>query len=145
MFPDLQGWYVLPIMLLLGMAGGMAYATIPAFLKVRFNTNEILTSLMLVYVAQLFLDWLVRGHWRNPQGYNFPETVQFNPSAILPEIWMASGRAHWGFILALVAAVLAARAWRDKNNRVAAGLALALSIPNSVLAATFSTAALMGD
>lgn len=105
-FPDFQGWYVLPVMMLLGMAGGMAYASIPAFLKVRFNTNEILTSLMLVYVAQLFLDWLVRGPWRNPQGYNFPETVQFNASAILPEIWTTSGRAHWGFILALIAAIL---------------------------------------
>lgn len=104
-FPDFQGWYVLPIMLLLGMAGGAAYATIPAFLKVRFNTNEILTSLMLVYVAQLFLDWLVRGPWRNPQGYNFPETIQFNASAVLPEIWTESGRAHWGFILALIAAL----------------------------------------
>ena len=105
-FPDFQGWYVLPIMLLLGMAGGMAYATIPAFLKVRFNTNEILTSLMLVYVAQLFLDWLVRGPWRNPQGYNFPETVQFSDSAILPAIWPDSGRAHWGFALAIIAAVV---------------------------------------
>ena len=49
--------------------GGAAYAAIPAFLKARFNTNEILTSLMLVYVAQLLLDWLVRGPWRDPQGY----------------------------------------------------------------------------
>ncbi|MCO4316608.1 ABC transporter permease [Phyllobacterium sp. 21LDTY02-6] len=105
-FPDFQGWYVLPVMLVLGMAGGMAYAAIPALLKTRFNTNEILTSLMLVYVAQLFLDWLVRGPWRNPQGYNFPETIQFNSSAILPEIWTASGRAHWGFVLALLAALL---------------------------------------
>ena len=45
---------------------------IPALLKARFNANEILTSLMLVYVAQLFLDWLVRGPWRDPQGFNFP-------------------------------------------------------------------------
>ena len=121
-FPDFQGWYVLPIMLLLGMAGGMAYATIPAFLKVRFNTNEILTSLMLVYVAQLFLDWLVRGPWRNPQGYNFPETVQFSDSAILPAIWPDSGRAHWGFVLAhnrcggrLVHAVAHAERLRDQG------------------------------
>ena len=48
------------------------YAAIPALLKTRFNTNEILTSLMLVYVAQLFLDWLVRGPWRDPKGFNFP-------------------------------------------------------------------------
>ncbi|MGH6761597.1 MAG: ABC transporter permease [Phyllobacterium sp.] len=103
-FPEFQSWLVLPLMMILGLAGGAAYASIPAFLKVRFNTNEILTSLMLVYVAQLFLDWLVRGPWRNPEGYNFPETRQFNSSAILPEIWSASGRAHWGFILSLIAA-----------------------------------------
>lgn len=106
MLPEFQSWLVLPLMLVLGLAGGAAYASIPAFLKVRFNTNEILTSLMLVYVAQLFLDWLVRGPWRNPEGYNFPETRQFNSSAILPEIWSASGRAHWGFILSLIAALI---------------------------------------
>ena len=59
-------------MLLLGVLGGAAYGAIPAFLKTRFNTNEILTSLMLVYVAQLFLDWVVRGPWRDPKGFNFP-------------------------------------------------------------------------
>ncbi|ODT05551.1 MAG: sugar ABC transporter permease [Mesorhizobium sp. SCN 65-20] len=105
MFPEFQSWIVLPLMLLMGIVGGAAYAAIPAFLKVRFNTNEILTSLMLVYVAQLFLDWMVRGPWRNPEGLNFPETRNFNPSAVLPEIWSASGRAHWGFVFAIVAAV----------------------------------------
>jgi simple sugar transport system permease protein len=104
-YPELTGGWVLPAMLLTGIAGGAAYAAIPAFLKVRFNTNEILTSLMLVYVAQLFLDWLVRGPWRNPQGFNFPETRNFHADAILPEIWSASGRAHWGFVLALLVAV----------------------------------------
>ncbi|TIX70414.1 MAG: ABC transporter permease, partial [Mesorhizobium sp.] len=86
--------------------GGAAYAAIPALLKTRFNTNEILTSLMLVYVAQLFLDWLVRGPWRDPKGFNFPQTIQFNDSAILPELMPASGRANWGFVFAMVAAVL---------------------------------------
>jgi simple sugar transport system permease protein len=105
-FPGFQGWFVLPLMLLMGVAGGAAYAAIPALLKVRFNTNEILTSLMLVYVAQLLLDWLVRGPWRNPEGFNFPETRTFHEYAILPEIWSASGRAHWGFAFALIAAVV---------------------------------------
>lgn len=104
-FPEFHSWIVLPLMLLMGIAGGAAYAAIPALLKVRFNTNEILTSLMLVYVAQLFNDWLVRGPWRNPQGMSFPGTVRFHEYAILPQIWPDSGRAHWGFVFALLAAV----------------------------------------
>ncbi|TPW33206.1 ABC transporter permease [Martelella alba] len=95
---------LLPIMLLMGIAGGMLYAAIPALLKNYFNTNEILTSLMLVYVAQLFLDWLVRGAWRNPEGYNFPQSRQFVDAAILPEMF-SSGRAHYGFALAILAAI----------------------------------------
>jgi general nucleoside transport system permease protein len=106
MFPTLEGWFVIPLMLIMGMIGGAAFGAIPAFLKVRFQTNEILTSLMLVYVIQLFLDWMVRGPWRNPEGSNFPETRAFNPSAVLPEILPSSGRAHWGFIFAIIAAIL---------------------------------------
>ncbi|MDI7863205.1 ABC transporter permease [Rhizobiaceae bacterium n13] len=96
---------ILPLMLIMGAIGGALYAGIPALLKAHFNTNEILTSLMLVYIAQLFLDWLVRGAWRNPQGMNFPETRSFAPEAVLPPIMEASGRAHWSFVFALIAAV----------------------------------------
>ncbi|TWG94180.1 simple sugar transport system permease protein [Mesorhizobium sp. J18] len=106
LFPEFQSWIVLPIMLLLGIVGGAAYGSIPALLKVRFNTNEILTSLMLVYVAQLFLDWLVRGPWRNPEGFNFPQTRSFHEFAILPELLPASGRANWGFAFAIIAAIV---------------------------------------
>jgi simple sugar transport system permease protein len=105
LYPDLQGAYLLPLMLLMGMIGGAAYASVPALLKARFNTNEILTSLMLVYVSQLFLDWVVRGPWRDPMGYNFPQTVQFSSAARLPEL-LDSGRANLGFIFSIVAAVL---------------------------------------
>ncbi|NRG18812.1 ABC transporter permease [Rhizobiales bacterium] len=101
-FPDVQNSLVLPLMIIMGMAGGAAYAFIPAFLKTRFGTNEILTSLMLVYVAQLFLDWLVRGPWRNPEGFNFPESRAFHEYAILPEV-LESGRAHYGAVFAILA------------------------------------------
>ncbi len=104
-FYDWQSPLVLPLMMILGMLGGALFAAIPAFLKAHMNTNEILTSLMLVYVAQLFLDWLVRGPWRNPGGMNFPETRTFDSIAVLPEM-VASGRAHWGFGFAIIAAVL---------------------------------------
>src|SRR5271165_3912460 len=66
------GAWVLPAMLLLGAAAGALYALLPALGKVRFGASEILTSLMLVYVADLLLDYLVRGPWRDPHGYNFP-------------------------------------------------------------------------
>lgn len=105
-FPDASGPFVLPAMLVLGMLGGMVYAAIPAVLKTRFGTNEILTSLMLVYVAQLFLDWLVRGPWRDPAAMNFPQAPRFTGYAILPELLPASGRANIGILFALIAAVL---------------------------------------
>ncbi len=106
LFPDQAGFWVLPLMLVMAMAGGAGWAAIPAYLKNRFGANEILTSLMLVYVAQLFLDWLVRGHWRNPAGYNFPESRTYTDGQILPEMF-SSGPAHYGALLALIAVIIA--------------------------------------
>lgn len=96
---------VLPLMIIMGMIGGALYAAIPAILKSRFGTNEILTSLMLVYIAQQFVDWMVRSPWRDPKGMGFPGTKPFNDSAILPDIW-AGGDAHWGAIFAIICAVV---------------------------------------
>lgn len=106
LWPDFTPQLLLPLMVLLGAVGGALYGAIPALLKTRFNTNEILTSLMLVYIAQLFLDWLVRGPWRNPDGFNFPETRIFSDAATLPMVWPDSGRAHWGIVIAIAAAVV---------------------------------------
>ncbi|ODT17977.1 MAG: sugar ABC transporter permease [Kaistia sp. SCN 65-12] len=98
-FPDWQGPLILPAMLILGMLGGMAYAAIPALLKIRFGTNEILTSLMLVYVAQLFLDWLARGPWRNPEGHNFPDSRPFDGDQLLPTLFGTNIRISILFVL----------------------------------------------
>src|SRR6202050_2605211 len=95
------GHWVLPAMLLLGAAGGALYALIPALCKVKFGASEILTSLMLVYVADLFLDYLVRGPWRDPNGFNFPTTAEFDPVATVP-VLIAGGRLHLGAIIALI-------------------------------------------
>lgn len=65
LMPDFESAATLPLMMAFGAIGGALWALIPALLKTRFNTNEILTSLMLVYVASLLLDYLVRGPWRD--------------------------------------------------------------------------------
>src|SRR6188474_698549 len=101
------GWWVMPAMLILGALGGAAYALIPAICKVRFGASEILTSLMLVYVADLLLDYLVRGPWRDPKGYNFPTTAEFDSVATVP-LLIEGSRLHAGALVALVAVVLTA-------------------------------------
>src|SRR3974390_1069446 len=95
------GPWVLPAMLVMGAAGGALYAMIPAICKVKFGASEILTSLMLVYVADLFLDYLVRGPWRDPAGFNFPTTAEFDPVATVP-VLIEGGRLHLGAIIALL-------------------------------------------
>ena len=87
LFYGQEGFYILPIVILAGAVGGMLFALIPAILKTYFNTNEILVSLMLVYVSKLILDYLVVGPWSNPEGFNFPETRQFSESASMPTVF----------------------------------------------------------
>lgn len=94
------GWWLLPLMALAGIAGGMAWAAIPAFLRTRFQTNEILTSLMLVYVALLGLSMAVHGPLKDPQSFNFPESKLFQAAATMPAL-IGGTRAHVGFLIAL--------------------------------------------
>ena len=99
-FQDSGGAWVLPLMLVAGAAGGMAWAAIPAWLKTRFNANEILVSLMLVYVAKLTLSLLVHGPWRDPEGFNFPQSKMFADAALLPNL-LPGTRLNAGLLLAL--------------------------------------------
>ena len=105
LFYNQEGFYILPIIIIAGAIGGMFFALIPAVLKTFFNTNEILVSLMLVYVSKLLLDYLVVGPWSNPEGFNFPETRQFSESARMPVLFDGL-RVHAGIFLALATVVL---------------------------------------
>ena len=97
-------WIVLAI-LVAGVLGGMLWSAIVALLRDRFNANEILVSLMLVYVADLVLGYMVYGPWKDPAGYNFPQTITFLPVTKVPRL-VDGLRANIGVIIAL-AAVLA--------------------------------------
>ncbi len=116
-----NGPWLLPAMLLAGTLGGVALALVPAALKTRFGVNEILTSLMLVYVAELLLDWLVRGPWRDPAGFNMPNSVAFEPEATLP-LLIEGGRLNLGtpimLVAVLVVAILAARSLKGFEIRL---------------------------
>ncbi len=104
-FWNIDGFWLMPLILLGGTFGGLAWGAIPALLKVRFNANEILVSLMLTYVAILLLSVMVHGPLRDPTGFNFPESRLFHDAATLPKLFSA-GRGHLGFVFALIFAVL---------------------------------------
>ncbi|HPH14713.1 MAG TPA: ABC transporter permease [Burkholderiaceae bacterium] len=94
------GWIVVPVMLA-GVLGGMVWAGITALLRDRFNANEILVSLMLVYVAVQVLSYLVGGPWKDPQGFNFPQTKTFEAATRIPRLFEGS-RVSIGVVLALL-------------------------------------------
>jgi simple sugar transport system permease protein len=102
--PGTGAWFVIPV-LIAGVAGGMLWAGIVALLRDRFNANEILVSLMLVYVAGFVLNYLVYGPWKDPAGYNFPQTITFLKSTQVPKLFTGF-RVNAGVIVALVAVVL---------------------------------------
>lgn len=92
--------------LLAGVLGGMAWAGVVALLRDRFNASEILVSLMLVYVAEMLLSWLVYGPWKDPAGYNFPQTITFDAVTKIPRLF-SGVRANIGVLIALLATALA--------------------------------------
>ena len=96
-------WVFMWLGMLAGAIGGALWAGIVALLRDKFNANEILVSLMLVYVANLLLSYLVFGPWKDPQGFNFPQTVSFDDGTLLPRM-IKGFRLHWGFVIALAAA-----------------------------------------
>jgi simple sugar transport system permease protein len=93
-------WIVIPVMVA-GTLGGMFWAGVTAWLRDRFNANEILVSLMLVYVAVQVLSYLVSGPWKDPQGYNFPQTKTFDLVTRIPRLF-AGSRVSIGVFLALL-------------------------------------------
>lgn len=101
-FYEKEGFYIIPLILIAGAVGGMLWASIVAFLRTKFNANEILTSLMLSYVASLLLNLLIHGPLKDPDGYNFPESRLFSDSALLPILFDGT-RLHIGAIIAIIA------------------------------------------
>jgi simple sugar transport system permease protein len=112
--PGISPWLLLSLMLVGGFIGGALWGLIPAMLKAFLGVNEIITSLMLNYVAILWIQYLYYGPWKDPEGFGFPGTAPFVEAAWLPRLkdieWVSdlftTGRLHAGLILAIVAAIV---------------------------------------
>jgi simple sugar transport system permease protein len=122
-------------MIIAGILGGAAWAAIPAFLKTKLNVNEVLTSLMLVYVAFQLLGYLVTGPWKDPNGHNFPQTAPFTDAQLLPHslfgtpippglvialllmlgFWLLVSRSVYGFEVRVVGAAPSAARYAGFN------------------------------
>lgn len=107
-YPMEARWLIFPLMVVAGLAGGMVWAAIPAFLRIRFKTNEILVSLMLVYVAEAIQASMALNLLRNPDGHGFPGSRNLSqyPSSANLELIANSG-VHWGVMAALTAVIFA--------------------------------------
>jgi len=102
--PDAPFWIVFPLMLIAGVIGGMISGGIVAWLRIDFNANEILTSLMIAYITQYLLIYLVTGPWRDPQGFGFPQTAMFSDAAAAPKL-IEDSNVHIGVLLAPLVAI----------------------------------------
>jgi simple sugar transport system permease protein len=102
-FPDAPAWAIFPAILIAGTIGGMLSGLV-AWLRINFNANEILTSLMLAYITQYLLVYLVTGPWRDPQGFGFPQTALFSDDALGPRL-IEDSNVHLGVLLAPLIAI----------------------------------------
>ena len=147
LFSNSLGSLALPLMLLAGVAGGMVWAAVPALLRSRFHTSEILVSLMLVYVAQLLLSYLVHGPWRDPAGFNFPQSQALDENELLPTLFEGT-RVTLAFPLALllagVAWVFISRTFAGFKMRVAGSAPAAASYAGFSERSSIWTAMLIG-
>lgn len=105
-FPQATGGWIWPAMLLLGALGGALWASITAFWRVRLNANEILVSLMLSLVAVQLLNYLLLGPWKDPNGYNFPQSVMFQYDAMVPTL-IPGTRVNVSLLIALALSIMA--------------------------------------
>ncbi|WP_136797132.1 MULTISPECIES: ABC transporter permease [Desulfosediminicola] len=103
-FPEQPAWVILPLMIIMAMIFGGMWGVVPAVLRQKLQTNEIIVTLMMNYIAILLLDYLVFGVWKDPTSFGFPMTPTFSDAAIVGKI--ASTSIHWGLVHCVILGVL---------------------------------------
>ncbi len=99
--PSVSPWILLPVMCVASIIGGAIWALIPAFMKLVWEVNEVISTLLLNYIALYILKYLMYGPWRNPTSHGFPLSKMFAANAQLPRIWPHT-RVHLGIVFAII-------------------------------------------
>lgn len=103
-FPEAPAYLLLPGMVGMAMLAGGFWGLVPAILRQKLKTNEIIVTLMMNYIAILFLDYMIYGAWKDPASFGFPMTPEFSPQAIVGKI--GSSNFSWGLVHCLVLGTL---------------------------------------
>ena len=163
--PGVTGHWVIIPMVIAGVVGGAAWAAIPALLKTRLNVNEVLTSLMLVYVAMQLLSYLITGPLKDPNGKNFPQTAPFTEAQLLPHVisgtfippglvvafilmlvfWLVASRSVYGFEVRVVGAAPSAARYAGFNANKTVWTTLLISGGMAGLAGILEAASQLGQ
>ena len=101
-FQGLPMWIHLPMALAAGFLGGAVYGLVVGLLKIRFGASELITTIMLNYVASQILDFSVNGPMRDAASSSYPQSAQMLESAIIPKLFGGTSRLHWGLVLVIV-------------------------------------------
>lgn len=161
----IDAWWVLPAMIVAGAVGGGLWGLLPAWLKTHFNAEETLTTLMLTYIATLFLGWLVSVPWRDPGGTNFPQSIMFGDPALFSMLfeglrvntsvfitalavlifWVFVARSRTAFELAVGGQAPAASRYAGFSARKAVWLSLIISGVTAGLAGAAEVAGPVGQ
>jgi simple sugar transport system permease protein len=104
-FPDLPLYIHLPMALAAGFIGGALYGLIVGALKIRFGASELITTIMLNYIAVQVIDYCVNGPMKDSANSSYPQSAQLFGTSIMPKLLAGTGRLHWGLILVLAAIV----------------------------------------
>jgi ABC-type uncharacterized transport system permease subunit len=102
--PNLPGVLIIPSMIVLSIVAGGIWGLLTAIPRTYFQVNELVSSLMLNYVALLAMDYFVFGPWKDPQGMNFPGTPIFTEAQSLPVL--GDTRLHLGLVFGIIAVIL---------------------------------------
>jgi len=150
-FPTLPFFLMIPAMIIMGAIAGGLWGLLAGWFKVKWQVDEIISTLMMNYIGILWVDFLVYGAWRDPEGKNFPLTAAFPAAAMLPTF--GSLRVHYGiffvFILALIFWLVFKKSkWGYEtliigSNPIAAKYA-GINIRSNILLAMFISGALCG-